>query len=264
MEVDVVLGLQYGDEAKAKCTYSLLKPHTDGIKEYDYTFRFNGGPNAGHTIYHNGKKIVTHQVPAGVFFDVPSIIGPGCVVDLEKLEHEVKEISKFLDKDISDLIFIDYRAHIITEEHKKLDSSGSGIGSTRSGIAYAYSDKHLRIGKRFQEINSSFKGIDSLKILSKENDYAVLFEGAQGWGLDINFGDYPFVTSSLCGIAGVISNGVRPIDIRNIIGIAKIYETYVGNKPFQEEGNEHLEKQQEIGQEIGATTGRKRQCNWII
>jgi adenylosuccinate synthase len=263
MEVDVVLGLQYGDEAKAKCTYSLLNPYSDGKKEYDYAFRFNGGPNAGHTIYHNGKKIVTHQVPIGVFFEVPSIIGPGCVVDLEKLGHEVKEISKFLDKDISDYLFIDYRAHIITDEHKKLDASGSRIGSTRSGIAYAYSDKHLRIGKRFHEMNSSFNGIDSLKILSSENDYAVLFEGAQGWGLDINFGDYPFVTSSLCGIAGVIASGVRPTDIRNVIGIAKIYETYVGNKPFQEEGNEHLEKLQEIGQEIGATTGRKRQCNWL-
>jgi adenylosuccinate synthase len=263
MEIDVILGLQYGDEAKAKCTYSLLKPHPGGgSDEYDYAFRFNGGPNAGHTIYHEKRKIVTHQVPIGVFFDIPSIIGPGCVVDLGKLEAEVKEISEFLGKDISNLISIDYRAHIITEEHKELDSDGSTIGSTRSGIGYAYSDKHLRRGIRFENVVSDFQKIDSLQILNGQNDYFILFEGAQGWGLDINFGDYPYVTSSLCGIAGVIASGVRPIDIRNVIGVAKIYETYVGNKQFQSEDPIFIRLQEE-GQEIGATTGRKRQCNWL-
>ena len=264
MEVDVILGLQYGDEAKAKCTYSILKPYPGGGSDlYDYVFRFNGGPNAGHTLYHEDRKIVTHQVPIGVFFDIPSIIGPGCVVDLIKLEEEVKEISEFLGKDITDYLFIDYRAHIITEEHKNLDSDGSKIGSTKAGIAYAYSDKHLRKGIRFENVISKFHKIDSLEILSSINDNIVMFEGAQGWGLDINFGDYPYVTSSLCGIAGVVATGVRPGDIRNVIGVAKIYETYVGNKTFQEENNEDLIRLQEIGQEIGATTGRKRQCNWL-
>jgi len=124
--------------------------------------------------------------------------------------------------------------------------------------------KHLRTGRRYGSLLPNlipFKCIDILDIL-KQKGYA-LFEGAQGWGLDIDYGDYPFVTSSHCGIAGVVASGVRPMDIEHVFGIAKIYETYVGNKNFQDTNDPNLLKMQEIGLEVGATTGRKRQCNYI-
>jgi adenylosuccinate synthase len=261
-KVDVIIGLQYGDEAKAKCAYSILKQNKD---YYNYVVRFNGGPNAGHTIYHEGRKFVTHQIPVGVFFDKKSIIGPCSVVDYDKLNKEADELSKFLDKDISNLILIDKRAHIITKKHIEMDSDGSLIGSTKSGIAYAYGDKHLRTGIRYDDwplLKTDFERIDIYDYLYNKNDN-FLFEGAQGWGLDIDFGDYPYVTSSHCGIAGVVASGVNHKMIGNVFGIAKIYETYVGNKEFQPKENTELYKFQEVGQEIGATTGRVRQCNYL-
>jgi adenylosuccinate synthase len=225
--------------------------------------RFNGGPNAGHTIYHEGRKFVTHQVPVGVFFDIPSIIGPCSVIDLLKLEKEVNELSKFLGKDVSNLILIDKRAHIITSSHIESDSDGSTIGSTKSGIAYAYGDKHLRKGIRYEAACTyQFTCIDIYKVFH-EDKANLLFEGAQGWGLDIDFGDYPYVTSSHCGIAGVIASGINHHMIGTVYGIAKIYETYVGSKEFQPLENDELPKFQEVGQEIGSTTGRKRQCNYL-
>jgi len=258
-KVDVIIGLQHGDEAKAKCAYSICQQNKN---YYNYVVRFNGGPNAGHTIYHEGRKFVTHQIPVGVFFDIPSIIGPASVVDIEKLKKEVKELSDFLGKDISNLILIDKRAHMITKKHIEMDSDGSVIGSTKSGIAYAYGDKYLRDGIRYAISIQPFKCIDSYEIFH-EGKANLLFEGAQGWGLDIDFGDYPFVTSSHCGIAGVIASGINHQMIGNVYGIAKIYETYVGNKEFQPRENDELPKFQEVGQEIGATTGRKRQCNYL-
>jgi adenylosuccinate synthase len=260
-KVDVIIGLQHGDEAKAKCAYSICKENKN---YYDYVVRFNGGPNAGHTIYHEGRKFVTHQVPVGVFFDIPSIIGPCSVIDLFKLEKEVNELSKFLGKDISNLILIDKRAHIITSSHIESDSDGSTIGSTKSGIAYAYGDKHLRKGIRYEgACTYQFACIDTYKLFHEDKPKDFLFEGAQGWGLDIDFGDYPYVTSSHCGIAGVIASGVNHNMIGAVFGIAKIYETYVGNKQFQPIENDELPRFQEVGQEIGATTGRKRQCNYL-
>jgi adenylosuccinate synthase len=258
-KVDVIIGLQHGDEAKAKCAYSICK---ENKFYYNYVVRFNGGPNAGHTIYHEGRKFVTHQVPVGIFFDIPSIIGPCSVVDLLKLEKEVDELSKFLGKDISNLILIDKRAHMITTEHIKSDSDGSTIGSTKSGIAYAYGDKCLRNGIRYESSVYGFTCIDTYKLFH-EDEANLLFEGAQGWGLDIDFGDYPYVTSSHCGIAGVIASGVNHRMIGLVYGIAKIYETYVGSKEFQPLENDELQRFQEVGQEIGATTGRKRQCNYL-
>jgi adenylosuccinate synthase len=258
-KVDVIIGLQHGDEAKAKCAYSICK---ENKSYYNYIVRYNGGPNAGHTIYHEGRKFVTHQVPVGVFFDIPSIIGPCSVVDLLKLEKEVYELSKFLGKDISNLILIDKRAHMITTDHIKSDSDGSTIGSTKSGIAYAYGDKYLRNGIRYESSVYGFTCIDTYKLFH-EDKANFLFEGAQGFGLDIDFGDYPYVTSSHCGIAGVIASGVNHHMIGNVFGIAKIYETYVGNKEFQPLENTELPRFQEVGQEIGSTTGRKRQCNYL-
>jgi adenylosuccinate synthase len=259
-KVDVIIGLQHGDEAKAKCAYSICK---ESKLYYNYVVRFNGGPNAGHTIYHEGRKFVTHQIPVGVFFDIPSIIGPCSVIDLLKLEKEVDELSKFLGKDISNLILIDKRAHIITSTHIESDSDGSTIGSTKSGIAYAYGDKCLRKGIRYEAACTyQFACIDTYKLFH-EDKANLLFEGAQGWGLDIDFGDYPYVTSSHCGIAGVIASGVNHQMIETVYGIAKIYETYVGSKQFQPKENDELPRFQEVGQEIGATTGRKRQCNYL-
>ena len=260
-KVDVIIGLQHGDEAKAKCAYSICQENKN---YYNYVVRYNGGPNAGHTIYHEGRKFVTHQVPVGVFFDIPSIIGPCSVVDIDKLKQEVNELSEFLGKDIFNLILIDKRAHMITKKHIEMDSDGSTIGSTKSGIAYAYGDKYLRTGFRYEYTAhlDRFECIDTYKLFH-ENKANLLFEGAQGWGLDIDFGDYPYVTSSHCGIAGVIASGVNHHMIGNVFGIAKIYETYVGNKEFQPKENDELPKFQEVGQEIGATTGRKRQCNYL-
>jgi adenylosuccinate synthase len=258
-KVDVIIGLQHGDEAKAKCAYSICK---ENQFYYNYVVRFNGGPNAGHTIYHEGHKFVTHQVPVGVFFDIPSIIGPCSVVDLLKLEKEVYELSKFLGKDISNLILIDKRAHMITTDHIKSDSDGSTIGSTKSGIAYAYGDKYLRKGIRYESSIYGFTCIDTYELFHEKNAM-FLFEGAQGFGLDIDFGDYPYVTSSHCGIAGVIASGINHHMIGSVYGIAKIYETYVGNKEFQPKENDELPRFQEVGQEVGSTTGRKRQCNYL-
>jgi adenylosuccinate synthase len=258
-KVDVIIGLQHGDEAKAKCAYSICKENRD---YYNFVVRYNGGPNAGHTIYHEGRKFVTHQIPVGVFFDIQSIIGPCSVVDIEKLQKETDELSAFLGKDISNLILIDKRAHVITKKHIELDSDGSTIGSTKSGIAYAYGDKYLRKGVRYESSIYGFLCIDTYKLFHEEKGN-LLFEGAQGWGLDINFGDYPYVTSSHCGIAGVIASGINHQMIGNVFGIAKIYETYVGNKEFQPKENTELHNFQEVGQEIGATTGRVRQCNYL-
>ena len=135
-KADVIIGLQHGDEAKAKCAYSICQ---ENKKYYNFVVRFNGGPNAGHTIYHEGRKFVTHQIPVGVFFDIHSIIGPCSVVDIEKLTKEADELSEFLGKDIYNFILIDKRAHVITKKHIELDSDGSTIGSTKSGITYILS-----------------------------------------------------------------------------------------------------------------------------
>jgi len=258
-KADVIIGLQHGDEAKAKCAYSICQENKNF---YNFVVRFNGGPNAGHTIYHQGHKFVTHQIPVGVFFDIHSIIGPCSVVDIYKLQKETDELSKFLGKDISNLILIDKRAHVITKKHIELDSDGSTIGSTKSGIAYAYGDKYLRKGSRYESSIYGFICVDTYKLFHEERGN-FLFEGAQGWGLDIDFGDYPYVTSSHCGIAGVIASGINHQMIGSVFGIAKIYETYVGNKEFQPKENTELHKFQEAGQEIGATTGRVRQCNYL-
>ncbi len=258
-KVDVIIGLQHGDEAKAKCAYSICQENKN---YYNFVVRYNGGPNAGHTIYHKGRKFVTHQIPVGVFFDIYSIIGPCSVVDIEKLQKETDELSAFLGKDISNFILIDKRAHIITKKHIELDSDGSTIGSTKSGIAYAYGDKYLRKGIRYEKSIYGFLCVDTYELFHEQKNN-FLFEGAQGWGLDIDFGDYPYVTSSHCGIAGVISSGINHHMIGNVFGIAKIYETYVGNKQFQPLENTELPRFQQVGQEIGATTGRLRQCNYL-
>ena len=254
---DVVVGLQAGDEAKGKVTYQLLQQ-----KSYDYCIRFNGSANAGHTIYHNGKKFVTHQIPTGVFFGVKSIIGSGCVVDSQALYKEIEDLEKEGVK-VRGNLFVSKEAHIIHEKHRKEDATGSNVGSTKKGVGPAYKDKVGRTGIRADQIIQKDMLIDLYEELySDDREKEVLFEGAQGYNLDVDWGDYPYVTSSVCTTAGAIQNGVPHSCIRRVYGVAKCYETYVGAKEFQPDDPVFVQIAN-IGQEIGSTTGRRRQCNWM-
>jgi adenylosuccinate synthase len=258
LKVDVIVGVQYGDEGKGKVTHHLLK---DG--DYTHCIRYNGGCNAGHTIYHNGEKFVTHHIPAGVFFGVKSIIGPGCVIDIRKFFAEIK----MLDEegiDIVDKIFIAKNAHVIRGEHYKEDKKETLLGTTRTGNGPCYGAKYKRLGVRAEDYRILEPYLIDIyeEFYSSNPDATILCEGAQGFGLDIDWGDYPYVTSSHCTTAGALLNGFPPQSIRNVYGVAKAYETYVGTKNFQPEG-QVFSALQEVGEEIGATTGRKRQCNWI-
>jgi len=257
MIADVVLGLQHGDEAKGKITHHLCSKGN-----YTHVIRFNGGCNAGHTIYHEGKKFVTHHIPAGVFYGIPSIIGPGCVVDPDQFFKEIAELEA-AGIEAEFLVSIAKNAHVITDLHKEEDGEDSKIGTTKRGNGPAYRDKYDRKGLRAEDM-PCFEDylVDIYEELYAEPNVEVLFEGAQGFGLDIDHGDYPFVTSSHCTTASALLNGVPPQAIRNVWGVAKIYETYVGAKSFQPEG-EVFNALQMVGEEFGATTGRKRQCNWM-
>ena len=256
MIADVVLGLQHGDEAKGKVTHQLCSKGN-----YTHVIRFNGGCNAGHTIYHEGKKFVTHHIPAGVFYGIESIIGPGCVVDPEQFFKEIQELES-AGIPASTLVSIANNAHVITKDHKTEDSKDSRIGTTKRGNGPAYRDKYNRTGTRAKELEC-FEGylIDIYEELYSNPDAEILFEGAQGFGLDIDHGDYPYVTSSHCTTAAALLNGVPPQAIRKVWGVAKIYETYVGAKSFQPK-DAVFDTIQQVGEEFGATTGRKRQCNW--
>lgn len=253
---DAVVDLQSGDTGKGKVTHSLLSSG-----EYDLVLRYNGGSNAGHTIYHKGEKIVTHQVPAGVLYGIRSLIGIGCVVNVRKLEDEIRYLNeKGFNTD--GLLYVDKRAHVVMQEHLNEDNNDTAIGTTKQGIGPAYRDKYERTGTRIGDMYSSpfyFNIIDSLDILTGSR---VLAEGAQGFVLDIDWGDYPYVTSSHCTIGSVCLNGVSPRKIRKVYGVAKAYETYVGTKEFGMHCKE-LKRVQDLGQEFGATTGRPRKCNWI-
>jgi adenylosuccinate synthase len=257
MIADVVLGLQHGDEAKGKITHQLCSKGN-----YTHVIRFNGGCNAGHTIYHEGKKFVTHHIPAGVFYGIPSIIGPGCVVDPDQFFREIEELEA-AGIEAESLVSIAKNAHVITKLHKEEDGKDTKIGTTKRGNGPAYRDKYDRKGLRAEDLNC-FEDylVDIYEELYSKPDVEVLFEGAQGFGLDVDHGDYPYVTSSHCTTAAALLNGVPPQAVRNVWGVAKIYETYVGTKSFQPD-DEIFDTIQEVGEEFGATTGRKRQCNWM-
>jgi adenylosuccinate synthase len=258
LKVDVIIGIQHGDEGKGKVTHHLLREGS-----YTHCVRFNGGCNAGHTIYHNGQKFVTHHIPAGVFFGVKSIIGPGCVVDIHKFFDEIKMLREG-GIDIANKIFIAKNAHVILQKHKEADSGETKLGTTRTGNGPCYSDKYARVGRRAQNFPVLEPYLVDMyeEFYIREKDSVVLCEGAQGVELDIDWGDYPFVTSSHCTSAGACLNGFPPQSIRSIIGVAKAYETYVGSKDFQPE-EQVFNALQVAGEEFGATTGRKRQCNWM-
>jgi adenylosuccinate synthase len=256
MIADVIVDLQYGDCGKGKITHYLCS-----TGKYTHVVRYNGGGNAGHTIYHHGKKFVTHHIPAGVFFGIKSIIGPGCVVNPQKFFEEMKELEAG-GIQVRDLVKIAKNTHVITPEHLNHDETDTKIGTTKRGNGPAYSDKYSRTGIRAESVPELQPFlVDFLEEMHQEDTIA-LFEGAQGFGLDIDWGDYPYVTSSHCTVAGALLNGIPPKAVRNVWGVAKAYETYVGTKDFQ--GNDPIfEKICEIGQEYGATTGRKRQINWF-
>ncbi len=308
MKVDVLLGLQWGDEGKGKIV-DYLAPN------YDIVARFQGGPNAGHTLIIDGKKHVLHTIPSGIFIDgVTNIIGNGVVIDPTTLTTELNQV---IDAGVqpSKNLVVSNKAHLILPTHKLLDAASEQakgkhkIGSTLRGIGPTYMDKTgrngLRVGdtllsdfkSRYEKLKekhlrllsmynfeysldeleaSFFEGIDRLKTLSITtteyliNDVlsrggSILAEGAQGSLLDIEFGTYPFVTSSHTTTTGVCSGlGVSPQKIDEVIGILKAYVTRVGSGPFPTElFDETGERIQKAGNEFGATTGRPRRCGWL-
>jgi adenylosuccinate synthase len=266
---DVLVGLQAGDEGKGKVAH-----HLAASDEYDMVLRYNGGANAGHTVYHNGKKIVTHQVPIGVLHGKVSIIGPGCVVDIPALVKEIKELNTAGIK-TDGLIFVDKRTHVVTGDHLYEDKHDTKIGTTKRGIGPAYRDKYNRTGITMGQLEDHnnpydwpdcpFEIIDIYKLLHQSTyKYRVLCEGAQGFHLDIDWGEYPYVTSSHCTVGSACLNGIPPHKIRRVYGVMKAYETYVGNRTdFTDESNPIFQEIQTVGNEFGATTARPRKVNWM-
>jgi len=307
MATDVLLGLQWGDEGKGKIVDVLTL-------NYDIIARFQGGPNAGHTLEFDGIKHVLHTIPSGIFHKgVVNIIGNGVVIDPIIFENEIKAIDK-LNVEMSELL-ISKKAHLILPTHKLLDAASekakgkNKIGSTLKGIGPTYMDKTGRNGLRVGDISANnfkdryeklkqkhikilnfydfeyelskleedwFLSLDTIKkfehiesenylhkaLKEKKN---ILAEGAQGTLLDIDFGSYPFVTSSNTIAAGAcIGLGIAPNKMNDVFGIFKAYCTRVGSGPFPtelfDEVGEHMGK---VGNEFGATTGRPRRCGWI-
>jgi adenylosuccinate synthase len=253
--VDVVIGMQYGDEGKGKIANQMASSG-----DYDYVFRFNGGGNAGHTIYLNDQKIVTHLVPCGILHGIPSVIGNGCVINTQKLFEEIEYLKGF-GFDTS-LLKIARNAHIITQEHIDEDSKDTKIGTTRTGNGPCYRDKVSRTGIRAKDVPELAPYLVDMHSLIHSQPKKFLAEGAQGYWLDIDFGDYPFVTSSNTGVGAVLNNGFNYKQVRDVVGVIKCYSTYVGAKGYQKD-DERFEMLREIGQEYGATTGRPRQIDWL-
>ena len=257
MIADIIVDLQYGDCGKGKITHHLCKNNY-----YTHVLRYNGGCNAGHTIYHEGKKFITHHIPAGVFFGVKSIIGSGCVVNVEQFFKEMKELQEG-GVDVEGLVYVASNAHVITQSHLEEESAESKIGTTKRGNGPAYRDKYARAGVQAKDVPELQPFLIDLyeEFHGEEAAPVILCEGAQGFGLDIDYGDYPYVTSSHCTTAGALLNAIPPAWVRDVWGVAKIYETYVGSKSFEPD-EPIFSKLRDLGEEYGATTGRPRQCNW--
>ena len=310
MKIDVLLGLQWGDEGKGKIV-DVLTPH------YDVIARFQGGPNAGHTLEFDQIKHVLHTIPSGIFHVKKlNIIGNGVVIDPIIFKQEIEELLTYRLEPRHNLK-ISKKAHLILPTHKLLDAAYEAdkkdrkIGSTLKGIGPTYTDKTARLGLRVGDVlKTDFKAryqaakakhlkildayqfeyqnclpeienawLDSIEFLKTfelidceyemaallQNRQAVLAEGAQGTLLDIDFGSYPFVTSSNTVTAGACTGlGVAPAKIGKVIGIAKAYCTRVGSGPFPtEQTNAIGELLRKHGGEFGATTGRPRRCGWL-
>lgn len=269
IETDIVLGCSFGDEGKGKVVYNLLKKNG-----YNLCVRFNGSGNAGHTIYDNDRKFVVHQLPVGILLEnVYNLISSDCLIDISRLKSELDELNK---KGINTKgrLFISKSCHIITSECIDYDKNNNKIGTTGSGIGPTFSQKMLRISKRVEDFYDEITDlgveiVDMRKFWFSEfvenNIKKVLLEGAQGFELDINWtNNYPYCTSSTCTIGGAINTGIPLKSIKDIYGIAKAYDTYVGTYQFQpEKFNDELNLICDIGKENGATTGRRRQCNFL-
>ena len=311
MAIDLLLGLQWGDEGKGKIVDVLTK-------KYDIIARFQGGPNAGHTLEFEGIKHVLHTIPSGIFHPkAMNIVGNGVVIDPVIFREELENLSPF-DINVRDSLLVSRKAHLILPTHRLLDAAsekakGSAkIGSTLKGIGPTYMDKTGRNGIRVGDIElpqwkeiysalrdkhltmiknmnvvldfnitdldnafydainymkSSVTFIDSEAYLStaQKNNQRILAEGAQGSLLDIDFGTYPFVTSSNTTAAGACTGlGVAPNKIGEVYGIFKAYSTRVGSGPFPTElFDETGETMGRVGHEFGATTGRARRCGWL-
>lgn len=262
---DIIIGMMWGDEGKGKVVRSLILEAEKQLDGYTHCVRFNGGPNAGHTIYDNGHKISTHQVPSG--FIIPNIrllIGPACAVDMDKLDNEIKKLES-LGYSIRERLVVSKRAHLIQPSHIAEDVADDLIGSTGSGIRPVNRDKYNRSGIRAGSVVHDRYDIqvgDVVKELS-EDGLRVLFEGAQGTMLDIDLGEYPYVTSSNCLSSGITTCGFPFRQVDNVYGICKLYDTYVGKMEFQPKDDVDLERLGTVGHEYGTTTGRRRQCNWL-
>ena len=254
MSQDILVGLQHGDEGKGKISKCLSE-----YDNYDCFVRFNGGPNAGHTIIHNGEEIITHQIPCGILNNKPCLISTDCVVDKNKL---IKEIRMLEDKGIKVInnLYISKFCHVITEENIQEDINNNTIGTTCSGIGPTYSKKVLRTGDRI-ESTDLYNLVEPFSFLQKFDN--IFFEGAQGFELDINYGDYPYVTSSSCISNAIFLNGGDISRNTRVFGVCKLYDTYVGSKDFGDDKDEDLKKLGGIGEEYGSTTGRKRKCDWL-
>lgn len=257
---DVVIGLAYGDEAKGKIVNAKAKNRKN---EYTHCLRFNGGSNAGHTVYVNGKKVVTHIIPTGALHGLKGIIGGGCVLNVAEFFLEL-EYLRNQGFDLEGKVFIAKNCHIVTDSHLAQDMCDVRIGTTRKGIGPCYEDKIGRNGIRAEEIPELKPYlIDLYEEFYKSPGWKnVLCEGAQAFWLDIDLGDYPYVTSSNTGVGALLNNGISYKDIMNVTGVAKCYDTYVGAKKFH--GKDPIfDEIQKVGNEYGATTGRPRQCNTL-
>lgn len=307
-KVDVLLGLQWGDEGKGKIV-DVLTP------QYDIIGRFQGGPNAGHTLEFNGIKHVLHTIPSGIFHDNNiNVVGNGVVIDPVIFKKEIDALIK-MGVDVKHKLILSKKAHLILPTHRLLDAASEAakgsnkIGSTLKGIGPTYMDKTGRNGLRIGDIESPFfkekyqqlvdkhkqllefynysynlqelepawfEAIYSLKDLQRvdsehyinealKNSKSILAEGAQGSLLDIDFGSYPFVTSSNTVCAGACTGlGIAPNNIGNVIGIFKAYCTRVGSGPFPTELNDEIGEQiRKAGNEFGSTTGRSRRTGWL-
>ena len=306
--VDILLGLQWGDEGKGKIVDVLTR-------QYDLIARFQGGPNAGHTLEFEGHKHVLHTIPSGIFHsEAMNVVGNGVVIDPVIFCREIEELKK-IEPACVDRLVISRKAHLILPTHRLLDAASeqakgkNKIGSTLKGIGPTYMDKTgrngLRVGdiemddfndrynqlkEKHQRMLASFgadevskemesgwmKAIEQMRGMqlldseefvhsALENDQKILAEGAQGALLDIDFGTYPFVTSSTTTAAGACTGlGIAPNRIGKVFGIFKAYCTRVGSGPFPSELlDETGEMLREAGREFGSTTGRPRRCGWL-
>lgn len=254
---DIIVDLQAGDTGKGKVANYLAE-------NYDYThvIRYNGGGNAGHTFYHNNNKIVTHQIPLGVIYNKKTIIGPGCVINPDKLMEEINYLEN-MGYDVKNNLLIDKRVHIVKQQYLDEETDESIIGTTKTGTGPTYRNKYNRTGLRAENCDDLKNYIiDIYDELYGDDKVKILFEGAQGFELDIDWGDYPYVTSSHCTVGGALNNGVPFQKIRNVYGIAKAYRTYVGSKKF-EPSDKIFDYIRNKFDEFGATTGRARQLNWL-